>query len=95
MDQETMQERIMHMPWTLFLTLVMQFIGVLIWATQLEARVEHTERLLQGAMALNEKFARLEERIDGVKQEMAGMREQAQILNKKLFEEDRQNHGVR
>jgi len=51
-------------------TLLVQVASVLIWATQLDARVNSVEHLCTGNSGLNEKFARLDERLDGMKHQL-------------------------
>jgi hypothetical protein len=70
----------------LIMTLLMQAAGVLIWATQLEARVGAVEQQGEGTSSLNEKFARLDERLDGMKEDIAVIRRQMENLTTHLME---------
>lgn len=53
----------------IILTLFMQFGGAVFWAAQIDARVMRIEQQTQTMPRLNERFARLEERLDNVKQD--------------------------
>jgi hypothetical protein len=59
-----------RLPMALLVTLLMQVASVLIWATQLDARVNNIEQLCTNNSGLNEKFARLDERLDGMKHQL-------------------------
>ena len=59
-----------RLPMALLLTIIIQAGSALIWATQLDARVNNVEQLCNGNSGLNEKFARLEERLDGMKHQL-------------------------
>jgi len=74
-----------RMPYALIITLLVQAASVLIWATQLDARVNGMEQQCAGASGLMEKFARLEERIDGVKQDIGNVKHQLDRLTDRLL----------
>ncbi len=63
-----------RVPAALIMTLLMQAAGALIWATHLEARVGQVERQSVSAALLQEKFARLEERLDALKDTLEDLR---------------------
>ncbi len=67
-------------PLTLFCALIGQCLGLVVWATHLEARLEAVERAQGAQTGLNEKFARLEERIDALRSDIAQMRRQIDRL---------------
>lgn len=69
---------------TLIATLILQAAGVLIWATHLESRVNNMEQQSVNAVMLNEKFARLDERMEHLKQQILVMNTQLEQLNKRL-----------
>lgn len=74
-----------RVPAILMLTLLMQVGGGLVWAAQLNARVAAMEQYAMNGAALNEKFARLEERMDNVRQDLALMRRQLDQINNRLL----------
>src|SRR5579885_764923 len=67
-------------PLTLFSALVGQCVGLIVWGTYLEARLEAVEHAQAEQAGLNEKFARLEERIDALRGDIAQMRRQLDRL---------------
>lgn len=74
-----------HIPVAVILTLLIQVGGVLIWATQLDARVSGIEQQAISSNTLNEKFARLDERLDNMKQDIAGIKRQLDKLTDRLL----------
>lgn len=74
-----------QVPWAVIITLLMQFIAVIVWATQLDARVGTIEQQSVSTRGLNEKFARLEERLDNMKQDLSGMKRQLDKLTERLL----------
>ena len=66
-------------------TLLMQAGAILIWATQLDARVNGVEQQMMNNHGLNEKFAKLEERLDDVKQGMGEIKRQIEQLTENLL----------
>ena len=74
-----------RIPIALLITIVLQVGAVLIWATQLDARVNQLEQYTMADSGLNEKFARLEERLDSVKQNLVGVRQQLDNITDKLI----------
>ena len=67
------------------MTLVLQFAGILIWATQLDARVTRVEQQSADNIGLAERFARVEERLDNVKQDTNAMKQLLSNLTEKLI----------
>lgn len=63
-----------RIPLAIVLTLLMQLAGALFWAAQLDARVIRVEQQSLGIAQLNVRFARLEERLDNVKQDTDTMK---------------------
>ena len=72
-------------PWSVVLTLLLQFIAIVIWATQLDARVNNMEQQNVSTGALNEKFARLDERLDNLRDDFGGMKRQLDRLTEQLL----------
>ena len=59
-----------RIPLALLFTLIIQAASILIWATQLDARVNSIEHQCSGNNSLVERFARIEERINDMKQQL-------------------------
>jgi len=59
-----------RVPLSVIAILLVQLGGALIWATQLDARVSGMEKQSVDTNSLNEKFARLDERLDGIKHQL-------------------------
>lgn len=74
-----------RVPLAVIVTLLVQMGGALVWATQLDARVGDVERQAVTDASLNEKFARLDERLDDMKQNLAAMRRQMEHLTDRLL----------
>jgi FKBP-type peptidyl-prolyl cis-trans isomerase (trigger factor) len=74
-----------RIPLSLVMMILAQMAAMLVWATQLDARVGDMERNSGNAFALNEKFARLEERLDNVRQNMEAIKRQMDHLADKLI----------
>lgn len=74
-----------RIPLTVIAVLLVQLASALIWATQLEARVSGVEKESVSANALNEKFARLDERLDGMKQNLEEMKHQIDRITDRLL----------
>lgn len=70
---------------TVVFTLLVQAGGILIWATQLDARVNVIEQQSMNTTSMNEKFARLEERLDGMRQNIDDMKRQLNRLTDRLL----------
>jgi len=74
-----------RVPFALIVTMLLQVAGALIWATQLDARVGNVEQQMVSDSSLSEKFARLDERLEGMKQNMDGIKRQLDKLTDKLI----------
>jgi Tfp pilus assembly protein PilO len=74
-----------RVPVAVILTMFIQIAGILIWAAQLDARVGNMERQVIGETSLNEKFARLEERLENMKQDIVSLRHQIDRLTERLL----------
>jgi hypothetical protein len=85
MEQGHSRKTVIRMPMALIFTLLMQAAVILIWATQLDARVNGVEQQMLGNHGLNEKFAKLEERLDDVKQGMGDIKRQIEQLTQNLL----------
>jgi hypothetical protein len=62
-----------RVPVAVIIAMILQIAGILVWATQLDARVGGVEQQLQGESLLLEKFARLEERLEFLKRDVEGI----------------------
>lgn len=69
----------------LLLSIFIQIIAGLIWATRLDARVNTVEQQALDGSGLNEKFARLDERLDDMKQNLESMKHQLDHLTDHLL----------
>jgi Tfp pilus assembly protein PilO len=74
-----------RIPIAVIVTLAMQIIGALIWATELDARVSSIEQQSVTSSTANEKFARLEERLDGIRENVDSMKRQLEHLTEHLL----------
>ncbi len=74
-----------RMPGAVLFSVVIQAAGALVWATQLDARVSSVERQSVNTVMLNEKFARLDERLEYLKKEIESMHRQTEQINKRLI----------
>lgn len=84
-DNELTWKIIRRIPLTVIFMLLFQLGGALIWATQIDARVGTIEQQSISSAELNEKFARLEERLDNMKEDLAGMKRQLDHLTDRLL----------
>lgn len=74
-----------RIPIAVIVALLLQLAGALIWATELDARVSGIERQSLGSSGMSERFARMEERLDNVRQDMQGMKRQLDRLTERLL----------
>jgi len=74
-----------RLPFAVIVTLLVQAAGALVWATELDARVNGLEQQLVTSSSLNEKFARLEERLENMKQDIEGIKHQLDHLTDRLL----------
>ena len=68
---------------TLVVMLFVQIVAVITWATYLEARVKGLEVNTQPMTTLLERFARLEERIDFVRADIAQIKGDIERISRK------------
>jgi hypothetical protein len=80
---EAMKES--RIPYAVIITLLVQAAGILIWASQLDTRDNAMEQRTASGIGLNEKFARLEERLENMKQDIGGIRRELDRLTDKLL----------
>jgi hypothetical protein len=73
-----------RIPIAVLITIILQIGAVLVWAAELDARVGIVERQI-GDTSINEKFGRLEERLDSVKQHIEAIRRQLDQVTGQLF----------
>ena len=66
-----------RVPVAVIIAMALQIAGILVWATQLDARVAGVEHQMSGESLLMEKFARLEERLEFLKRDV-------ESINKKI-----------
>lgn len=76
MEQDDSWKLDRRIPVAFILAIFLQFAGAIIWATELDARVSQIEKQNMGAAALYEKLARIEERMDYMKQDVASIKRQ-------------------
>lgn len=69
-----------RIPIALLITLFLQFVSAIIWATQLNARVGTLEQESAGAADFGEKLARIDERLQGLKQDMEFIKREVGIV---------------
>lgn len=62
--------------------IILQCGGVVVWATWQEARLQAVERSQAQQSGLNEKFARLEERIDSLRGDIARLSKQVERVGR-------------
>ncbi len=69
-----------HVPVAVIFTLLLQMAGALIWATQLDARVQYVEGQSAEIAQSSERLARIEERLQFMKQDVEAIRRQLDNL---------------
>ncbi len=74
-----------RIPLLFIMTLIIQLAVIVVWATQLDARVGRIELQSNDTNNLPERFARLEERLDNVKQDTSAMKQSLSNLTEKLL----------
>jgi len=74
-----------RVPLTVLVALLVQFAAAIVWATQLDARVDMIERHAMDGSGLSVRFARLEERLEFLKQDMSFLKTQLDQLNQHLL----------
>lgn len=85
-EHEPKRKSPLRIPTAIIISLLMQASVILIWATQLDARVNGVEQHMLGNQGLNERFAKLEERLDDVKQNVGDIKRQLEFLTQNLLE---------
>jgi hypothetical protein len=73
-----------RIPLLFLLTLITQIGAALIWATQLDARVEQVEKNSYDARLLGEKIGRMEERLEYAHEDMRAIKQQLIMINERL-----------
>ena len=74
-----------RIPIAVILAASVQLAGAVVWATQLDARVESLENNSVVESGLSEKFVRLEERLDSVRQNLMTVRQQLEQITNALI----------
>ena len=74
-----------RIPVTLLVMLFLQMVGAIIWATQLDARVNRVEAQAEGSADIGETIARMDERLNNMRQDIGGMRQQLNQLTERLL----------
>ncbi len=74
-----------HIPIAVITTLLIQVGGMLVWAASLEARVNSVEQKAAGNATHTEKLARIEERLDYMKQDTEAIKRQLALIMNKLM----------
>jgi Tfp pilus assembly protein PilO len=69
-----------RVPLAVLITILIQMVGVVVWATHLDARVDFIEEKTAGVSALSERLGRIEERIDGIKQDTQSVKHNLEVL---------------
>lgn len=73
-----------RIPIALLVTLFIQIATALIWATQLNARVGTLEQQVVGSSDVGEKLARIDERLQAVKQDVEFIKREVGIVNTRM-----------
>lgn len=74
-----------RVPVAVIVTLFMQLAAALIWATELDARVASIESQNIGSANWNEKFARLEERMENMRQDTQSIKRRLDYLIERMI----------
>lgn len=73
-----------RVPLALLAALLLQLLTLVAWATWLEARVDRVEHGLNAVSGAGEKFARIEERLEGVRGEIVLLRRALEKFGERL-----------
>ena len=71
-----------RIPIALLLTLFIQIAAGIIWATQLNARVDNLENEAGASAGFGEKLARIDERLQNLKQDMEFIKREVSVSNR-------------
>jgi len=74
-----------NIPIAVIIAFILQVIGAIIWITELDARVSNVEHQSTLLAPANEKFARLEERLDHIKEDTDSLKRQLDRITDRLF----------
>lgn len=74
-----------RVPVAVILAIFIHIFGILIWASQLDARVDNMEKHVVGESAFNEKFARIEERLEHVKEDVSFIKNDMEKISERLL----------
>lgn len=74
-----------RVPIAVVMMILMQVVGMFVWAVSLEARVEHVERQGTGNASHSEKLARIEERLEYMKQDTDAIKRQLGFITNRLI----------
>jgi Tfp pilus assembly protein PilO len=74
-----------RIPLAVIIAMFLQIAGILIWATQLDARVESIEHRTLADASLSEKFARLEERMENLKRDTDYIKHQMDMVTERMI----------
>lgn len=74
-----------RIPVALLIAICVQLASALIWATYLEARVSLLEKETSTTPQLSQQYARLEERMDAVREEVGNIRTELQRMTDALL----------
>jgi len=70
-----------RIPVAVVIALFMQMMGAIVWATSIDARVNQIEQNTMGGAFASEKFARIEERLEHLKEDIVIIRRQLENLS--------------
>ena len=76
-----------HIPIAVIITILVQVIGIFVWAASLEARVAHVEKQNTSNEHHTEKLARIEERLEYMKQDTEAIKKQLGFITNRLMRE--------
>jgi hypothetical protein len=83
--EQSQAQKEITVPLAVVIALLLQMAGALIWSVQLDARVNNLEEGTVSSKGLSEKFARLEERLDNLKEMTADLKRQIDQLTERLL----------
>lgn len=74
-----------RVPLAVIVAMFLQIAGILVWATRLDARVDGVEKRQVGEAAFGEKLARIEERLENMKQDVGSIKRETEKLAERLL----------